>query len=54
VRGQASVRFLDRTAQQPSAISWIEPAAEIGPRATDWQALEQALADLAALAFEQD
>ncbi|MGB8588692.1 MAG: hypothetical protein WCD87_24015 [Pseudolabrys sp.] len=35
-------------------FGWIEPAAEIGPRATDWQALEQALADLAALAFEQD
>jgi hypothetical protein len=35
-------------------FGWIEPAAEIGPCATDWQALEQALADLAALAFEQD
>jgi hypothetical protein len=37
----------------------IELAAEIGSRATDWQALEQALAALAdfavaALAFEQD
>jgi hypothetical protein len=34
----------------------IEPAAEIAPRVTRWQALEQALADfaVAALAFEQD
>jgi hypothetical protein len=32
VRGQASVRFHDRTAPP---FGRIEPAAEIGPRATD-------------------
>ena len=57
-RGQASVRFHDRTAQQPRPpFGRIEPAAEIGSRATDGRPLEQALAEIAvvaALALEQD
>ena len=55
-RGQASVRFHDRTAQPPP-FGRIEPAAEIGSRATDGRPLEQALAEIAvvaALALEQD
>ena len=56
-RGQASVRFHDRTAQQPSAIRPDRTGRRIGSRAADSRPLEQALAEIAvvaALALEQD
>ena len=56
VRGQASVRFHDRTAQQPSAIRPDRTGRRNRLARDRWQALKQALADfaVAALAFEQD
>ena len=56
VRGQASVRFHDRTAQQPSAIRPDRTGRRNRPARDRRPAPEQALAEIAvvALALEQD
>jgi len=57
VRGQASVRSMIGLLSSRPPFGRIEPAAEIGSRATDGRPLEQALAEIAvvaALALEQD
>jgi hypothetical protein len=54
-RGQASVRFHDRTAQQPSAIRPDRTGRRIGSRATDGRpSSKRSPIAVAALAFEQD
>ena len=56
VRGQASVRSMIGLLSSRPPFGRIEPAAEIGSRATDGRPLKQALAEIAvvALALEQD